>query len=455
MDLSYQISLRQRVVKAGIWSLAGFAISSAVRLGSNLLLTRLLVPEMFGIMAIALTLIIGIAMFSDVGLKQNIVQSKRGHEAAFFNTAWSIQIVRGILIWFVALCVCILIIVAGRFHQISWGSVYAAPSFPYVLAALSFATVIDGFNSTKLFEASRSVLLGRITAIEIISQIAASTLMISWVLIDRSIWALVAGALCSSLVKAVLSHTWIPGTANYWQWDRSAAHEIMHFGKWIMISSILGFLVSSGDRLLLGGLVNSTILGFYAIASLLIGAVEGLLAKIMADVAFPAFSEVIRKGRTDLKRNYYRALFVIASLAYFTSGFLMTFGQSLINLLYDSRYTDAGWMLEVLAATLLTVPFRLAIQSFLALGMPKLQSHIMIVRAVSLFGLTPLGFYLFGLEGSLMAIVFSHFSSLPIIIFYSLKYHLFDSSKELCLLAIVPIGLVTGKMLAFIMGYYI
>ncbi|WP_283807186.1 oligosaccharide flippase family protein [Bradyrhizobium lablabi] len=440
-------------MKAGIWSLGGFALSLAIRLGSSLLMTRLLAPEMFGVMAVASTLIVGLAMFSDVGLKQNVVQSKRGHETSFLNTAWAIQILRGALLSAAALVLCAVLVILGRSEHIPANSVYAAPVLPYVVAVLSFSTLIAGFESTKVLEANRSILLGRITGMEIVSQAVGLVCMVGWVLVDRSIWALVAGTICSSLIRTVVSHLWLPGVANRWQWDRRAVHEVIHFGKWILLSSVLGFLASSGDRLLLGGLVDSTVLGLYAIASLFVISADGVLSKIMTDVAFPALSEIVRTKGMDLKRNYYRLVAIIAWVSYFLAGFLMTFGPSLIRLLYDPRYHEAGWMLAILAATLATMPFRLAVQAFLALGMPRIQSNVILVRLASLYVLAPLGFYFFGLDGALAMIVFSQFAYLPIIIFYSLKHDLFDLRKELYFLVWIPIGLLAGKISALIIGY--
>lgn len=453
MVLSNQFSLKQRVLKAGIWSLVGFALSMLLRLGSNLIMARLLAPEMFGIVAIAFTLISGLAMFSDVGLRQSIVQSERGHDVAFLNTAWAIQILRGLLIWLVALGVCALIAVSDRYHQIPSKSVYAAPELPFVLAALSFSTAIAGFESTKLFEASRSIALGRITGIEIVTQVAGLVCMISWVLVDRSIWALVFGAVLSSMVRTILTHVVLPGTRNSWQWNSEAAREVIHFGKWILLSSMLGFLVNSGDRLLLGGMVSSTTLGLYSIAYLFVGSVEGVTSKIMSDVAFPTFSEIVRTRPADLKKNYYKVLVVIASIAYFSSGFLMTFGQTLVDVLYDPRYRETGRLLELLAAILLTIPFRLSTQSFLALGKPQLQSVVILLRLITVFGLTPLGFYYFGFEGAVGAIILSHFSYVPIIVYYNVRNDLFDGLKELYLLALLPIGLIAGEMATLIVRH--
>ena len=76
-----------------------------IRFGSNLVMTRLLMPEAFGVMSIATTVMVGLAMFSDLGLRQFIVQSSRGNDPSYLNTAWAIQILRGALLWVVSVAV--------------------------------------------------------------------------------------------------------------------------------------------------------------------------------------------------------------------------------------------------------------------------------------------------------------------------------------------------------------
>ncbi|MFN3500356.1 MAG: oligosaccharide flippase family protein, partial [Pannonibacter indicus] len=69
-------------------SLAGTGGQQLLRLASNLALTRLLFPEAFGLMALIQTFMVGLQMFSDIGIRPSIIQNKRGEEADFLNTAW-------------------------------------------------------------------------------------------------------------------------------------------------------------------------------------------------------------------------------------------------------------------------------------------------------------------------------------------------------------------------------
>jgi O-antigen/teichoic acid export membrane protein len=91
--------LKQRALRAGRWTLVGFAATQSVRLVSTLVMTRLLVPSMFGVMAIAVMVNVIASLLTDLGIRQNIVQSRRGTDPMFLNTAWTVQIVRGFVIW--------------------------------------------------------------------------------------------------------------------------------------------------------------------------------------------------------------------------------------------------------------------------------------------------------------------------------------------------------------------
>jgi O-antigen/teichoic acid export membrane protein len=395
----------------------------------------------------------GLAMFSDVGLRPSIIQSTRGNDPVFLNTAWTIQIMRGVLLFLLALCISLIIFATSHFGLTPNASVYSDPHLPYVLAVVSISAVAGGFQSTKISEASRYLALGRITTIRITGQVVGLIVMISWALIERSIWALVMGNVCSGVVTTLLSHLWLPGVTNRLRWDYSAFHEIFHFGKWMFLSSILGFFANNTDRILLGGFVDSTTLGIYSIAFAIFSLITQILTKIFSDVSFAALSEVARERSAELKRSLYRFHVVTASFTYFCAGLLIVSGEALISLLYDRRYEPAGWMLEILAVALLVVPFNLAQYSLLASGWARMFSNIIAIRVSVTVLFIPLGFHFFGVSGALWGFVLGQFSSVPGVIYYQVKYDLFDLFKELLLLPMLFAGIVFGEGFNFLVGH--
>ena len=107
-------SLSARLVRSIGWTAVGFVAAQMLRLATNLIFARFLYPEAFGLMALVSVFLVGLAMFSDVGLGPSIMQNKRGDDPAFLNTAWTIQVARGSLLW---LGSCILAQPAAYFYN--------------------------------------------------------------------------------------------------------------------------------------------------------------------------------------------------------------------------------------------------------------------------------------------------------------------------------------------------
>lgn len=431
----------------------GYGASQVVRFGTNLVMTRLLAPEMFGVMAIALTFMFGLTLFSDLGIRQNVVQSQRGDDPAFLGTAWAVQVLRGGVLFVFAITLAGVLLLFQSTGVVAASSVYADQMLPKVVAVLAFTALIAGFESINLATASRRLELGRATMLELIAQCVAIPVMLAWAAFDRSIWALVAGAVVAGLTRAILSHIFVHGPKVRWSWNGSAVSEILGFGKWIFLSSILGFFVMSADRLILGGLVGPDVLGMYAIAYLIISAVQQGLGKLSVGVALPALSEVFRRGSPDESRAmYYKGRLPFDLVSLFIAGFLWTTGETIISLLYDARYRQAGYILEVLALTLVVIRYDVAEKCFMAAGKPRYLTILNFMRLVLLCILMPLGFILGNLEGALWSLVLAAGMGALVVLMMTAREGLLDMRRELTVLPLFVVGAALGKGGVFFAG---
>lgn len=447
MTSQARLTLRQRVFRAGGWSFAGYGISQALRLGGNLVMTRLLAPEMFGMIAIATLVTVVLGMLSDVGLQQNIVQSPRGDDPAFLDTAWVVQIIRGGGLWLIALLLSGGLYAGNLYDLFPGDSVYATPLLPAVIAVSSFAAVIAGFASTNIASACRHFNQRRVVQIEIIAQVAALSVMVAVGITTRSVWALVIGGLVATLTGTILSHLWMDGISNRFRLDSSALSELIGFGKWILVSSAVGILAINGDRILLGAYVDAHTLGLYAIAILIAGSIEGLLGRIFSTVSLPTLSEVARNNFQGLRDVYYKLRMPGDLLLLFVSGLLFTAGHQVINLLYDDRYVAAGEMLEILALSLFTARFGVAHQIYLAMGVPRYLAVINTVRFISLFTLVPISYHLGGLQAAIWGIALHGLATLPFIYLFNKKLGLNNWLRELQVLVAFPAGFACGSVM--------
>lgn len=419
-------------------------LSQILRFGGNLVLTRLLLPEYFGIMGIVTVVIIGLTMFSDLGLLQSVVQSRKGETSDFLNTAWTIQILRGVV-----LCILMILIAAGIEYGIDQGvlsneTVYGNPLLPSVLLVLSIVPFLNGFESSNLFLANRKLDLKPITIIEVSSQFIGLCLMVVLAWVSSTIWSLVSGVIVSALLKTVFSHLFLKGEKNVFLLDRQSAKEIISYGKWVLLGSISGFLLSQGDRLLLGGLIDAESLGIYTIAYFLANAVLLGFARLNRTVFFPALSEVAREQSYRLKEYYYRIRAKTDILIFLVAGTLFASGQSIIDLLYDERYADAGWMLEILAVSVLGVSSVVAEQIFLATGNSKWMSLTSIAQLLFLYVGVPTAHMIWGLQGAIWVIALAFVPKYLISLIYLKRLEVLSLVQEVRFIPLIIIGLGIG-----------
>ena len=279
-------SLKKRAYRGAIWTIAGYGMSQVVRFGGNLILTRLLVPEFFGLMAVVNTLRMGIELFSDIGISQSIVNSKRGDETAFLNTAWTLQIIRGWVIWL--FCLILTLPVA---------SFYEEERLLWLIPIVGLSSVFDGFSSVSLLTLMRRMNLGKSTLFELSVQVFTLVSLIAWAWFDPSIWALSFGVAIGAIYKMFGSHFLIPGYRNRFAWDKDAVKEILSFGKWMFMSSALMFASEQSDRLILGKLLSFQMLGVYTIAYTLANLPRQVIKQLSYKVIFPTIS-----NQTELPR---------------------------------------------------------------------------------------------------------------------------------------------------------
>ncbi len=446
--LSQSNSLRRRSISAGTWSLGALIAAQGIRLGGNLIMARLLLPEMFGIMTIATTFAVVIALLSDIGLHQNIVQSKRGSDPAFLNTAWTVQILRGLLLFAVALLISALAWFAQTISFWSADSVYAAPELPLVLAVTGVSALIFGFQSTKVALAYRTFQQKKVVIAELIAQVVALLVMLGIGYFTRSIWSLVISGLVATSVATVLGHLWFQGPRNRLQWEHSALRELINFGRWILLSSIVGVLAVHGDRIWFSGVMSASELGIYSIAVLLLGAIETAVRKLAGAVALPAFSEAARgEDAARLRYLYYRFRLIVDVVLLFVCGFLLTASPLIISWMYDERYADAGNMLAILSLSFFTLRFTLAHQVWLAMGLTKYQAMDNVVRFVSLWGLLALLLAIGSVEYAVWGVALHALPTLVLVFYINCRLGLFSIIREVVVLPMLGAGFLFGMLL--------
>lgn len=426
--------------------LVSYAVSQILRLSSNLVMTKLLVPEMFGIMAICQTVIFMLNMLSDIGINPSIIRSKRGEEPEFFNTAWTLQVLRGGIIGFLVVLAAIGISVAQQYNFFSKGTTFSEPILVEAMLWISIVPIITGLKSTNIVLANRRLQVGRLSLVEITSQIIGLAAMISWALISPDIYALVAGTLVGAISITILSHTLIKGDKNSFALEASAVREIINFGKWILGTSLLTAILTQGDRLIFGALTDAKALGIYSIAVFLATSITQAIYKLNNLVFFPILSETARGDRARLGVLYYKIRAKIDLIVITSSGFLFSLGGTIVAILYDEQYKLAGDLLETLSLSLLLISPVVSSKVYLSIGKSKLPTILAATECIFKLSFIPILFIVGGMKMAVWAVAVSAIVIVPIDWYFKSRLKILNVRLELQLLPLFIVTYFLGEL---------
>jgi O-antigen/teichoic acid export membrane protein len=399
-------SLRARVINAGSWALGGYAIGQVLRLASNLILARLLFPEAFGIMAIATAIYVGVVMLTDVGIGQSIIVHQDGGDDLFLDTAWVLQIIKGVLIAVV----------------LSLGSGWVANFYDdnrlhEIVLIIAVTALIGGFNSTKLQTAHRNMQERQFFCVGLASQTVSLVTMVALAFFYKSPSSLAWGGFASAIFTCAISHFYYPGHLNRLRLDRNHARQIMRFGGIVLVSSTLTFACGQGSNLLMGSLIDMKTMGMISIATSLSGLCVAVSTMFSGKILFPAYAELHREATHDkLYAAVGKARAVQVMMIWVFSLIVILIAGPLIEFFYDSRYHKVALIMEIMAIGNLAVALNISYESLdMAIGRPDLKIRVVIAMAASLWVAVFIGHYYWGDVGVIYGIAASGWLSYPFI----------------------------------------
>ncbi len=427
-------SRRSLALRGALFELGGFGASQALRLASNVLLARLLAPEAFGMASLVFVFLQGLELLSDVGINQAITRSERGDDESFLNTAWTLQIARGLALFLIA------VVLAKPVALL-----YETPALTPLLLVAATQALLAGFNSTSLHSFRRRLLNARLVGIDLSGQLLNVAVMLGWASFDPSVWALIAGGFANTLTRLAASHLARVGYRNRIHFDPTAARALLEFGRWVFGSSAIFFVGRQGDRLLIGHFLGLSMLGVYSIAVTLSEAVGAVIDRISHNVFFPILSQMQHQGRDEFRRVYYRMRLHLDALAQPALGALAVLGSLVVELLWDARYAQAGWMLEALCVRVAMSCFLTPCdRGLLALGQAPVTLYRALARASWIVIGIPVGFAIAGLPGLVWATALAELPVLLILWPAFRRAGMLSISREL----LAPAFFLFGALLA-------
>lgn len=386
--------LNRKVVNATSWSLGSQMIIQGLRMVQSIVLAHLLFPEAFGAAELVMTIIIGLEMLSDLGIEPSIVQHKRGEEQRFLDTAFTIQLVRGVILFGLAYASTPVVVWLANDPDVDIAG----------LVPLAAATaLITGFIPTKFWLLHRHLDLKRIAVIEVLTFAGPMIAMIGLATVSPAAWVLIAGGVLRVALKVLMGTFWLRGPLNRPDWDPEAGGAIIHFGKWIFLSTLITFLAERMTILVLPKLTDIGVLGVFSQGNKFAALPMVMVGPVLGQVLLPGLAAAARSGHESLRAGFHTSRETILRFLSFVTLGLALVVPVFIRIAFDERYVEAGWMTQL---TLVSTWFNFLhfawSKGVLAIGNSRPLPVSYGVKFAAVFGATVGGFHLFGVPGLLI-----------------------------------------------------
>ncbi|WBO20858.1 oligosaccharide flippase family protein [Sphingomonas abietis] len=373
------------------WTIGGYAVSTGIRFLTSVVLSHLLAPDILGVVVIAQAIRTGAELLTDMGMEQNVIHSPHGDEERFLNTVWTLQLLRGAGIAMVSVFAAYAV---SRFYHVETA----------VLIAISAAPFLNSLASTSVFSLARHFEIKSKNLFELSVELIGFGINIALVLWLHDVWAPILGILGTIALRSAASYA-LPHQRHRLCVDRAFGRMIFGFSKWVMLSSLMLFGAVYADRLLIGHIASLAVLGIYGLARALSDVPSALASRLAMQILFPVVARDRIAADPLVRIELARARRNVLLLFLFGIATVMAWSDWVVDLLYDPRYRQAGWILFVLlASSWIAVLAWLGEATMFGQGKPRSVSFANVIRLLVMAAVLPLGYALFGLPGAVIAL---------------------------------------------------
>lgn len=385
--------LDTKIVRGSAWAVLGYGGTQALSLITMLVLARLLVPEDFGVVALA---------FAVLAVAQ--IAQESGLGAALIVYSGDLRRAAASVLVFSPLVALALYVVCFLAAPVA-ASFFDEPRLTDVIRVLGIALVLRGLTIMPLSLLERDLRFGPITAGELAGGTAQAVIAIGAGLAGAGLWSLVLGQLAFAGVKVVFAWWYSPLRPSPFEAERTTLRELMRYGRHVGVANLINYGSANSEGIVVGRVLGATALGYYAVAGRLGSMPVNVVGNILGRGVFAALARV----RGDAAR--FRQIWIenIQRLALFSVpaaiGIALV-AEPLVLALLGETWRPAVVPLQLLALNSVVRTFSAtAGEVFQAAFRPKLRVVFEAAYLVMIVPSLVLGARGFGLTGAAAAVV--------------------------------------------------
>jgi O-antigen/teichoic acid export membrane protein len=331
--------LRARAIRGGFAKVCSQATNLALRVGSMMVLARLLDPTDFGLVAMVTALTGALNLFRDFGLSTAAVQ-RTNVTSDLLSTLFWINLLFGALL--TCLTLALAPVIADFYHD---------PRLRWITIALAGAFLFNALGVQHSALLQRQMRFTTLAAIDTASVVISVAVGIGMALLGFGYWALVAMALVAPLVNGIsvwLASAWVPGLPR----RQVGVRSMMRFGGTVTLNLIVVYVAYNLEKVLLGRFWGADALGVYGRAYQLVNIPTETLTSAVGDVALSALSK-IKDESTRLKSYFLRGYSLVVAVTLPITIACALFADDLILVILGPKWSEAAPIFRLLAPTIL------------------------------------------------------------------------------------------------------
>jgi lipopolysaccharide exporter len=396
MTLAQGSNLMAKSVRAVMKLGVGTIMGHGMRFVRRMILARLLAPSDIGTVAIVFSISIMLEALTEVGVKQSVIQNKKGASDEYLNMAWWMQLVRGLCLFCIA-----------AFAAPWIGSFYGKTDLVPLLRVAFLAIVFRAFVSPRAYVLEKEYKFGRRVVLIEGSVILGSITTIVFAFLMRNVWALVLGFVSEAVILFLFSFILAPFVPKL-RLDRESLVDLLKYARGIFGLPILTAISFQAPILILGKLIADYELGLFEYAYMLAYFPTDLYMRMVAPIFLPAFSI-----KQDEKQALCRGIIQVTRWTSLTSvpliAFMMCCGSELLYIAYKPQYAAMAIPFAVLCMQIIARNGSLILAGvYMAVGKPHLHRFYSGLRALAVTLIYPAVMY-GGVLGGAFAIIFGNF----------------------------------------------
>jgi O-antigen/teichoic acid export membrane protein len=360
-------SIQSISLKALAWDFSGTFVMSLFSFVISIVLARLIAPEIFGVIAAGIAVVLIFQSVQEMGFSSVLIQDSKVDDLSYSSVFW-LNVLFGV-------CSYIFLFASASFFS----QFFAIPELLDVIRLLALILLFNSLNVVQSAILKKALDFKKLVLRDLIAKVISGGAAITLAVYGYGIYALLAQLIIQIIVKTILLWKvtrWRPE----FQFSLVEIKRLSRFSFFVFLSQLFNQIMKQSDAMLIGKLFSASTLGLYSratsVSQTFISSFLGGISKI----AFPALSK-IKDDRTRASNAYLKMMDSTAVVSFMLAGILYLSSSELIIFLYGNAWEKSIPLFEILIFRAMMVPINsISINMFLASGKAESNFYFSFVR---------------------------------------------------------------------------